>query len=91
MAFHLQPRQQTTAPATASRMKWLAVEMMAMRITVGYKTPKKTQIMRRIDGSLIFGARLGWERLKNGSIKVLERRCWGGRGIDMMVRPIMRE
>lgn len=50
--------------------------------------------MRCLEGSVIRGASFGWERLKNGRMKVLvsgDVVVDGDRGIVMIVRPIRRE
>ena len=78
------------APAAASRMKWFAVATMATRIENGYKKPTSTHTRRRQEGSRIRGAKLGWDRLNKGRMIDLDRRCWSGRGIDMMVKPIIK-
>lgn len=45
-SLQFQAIEQTIAPATASRMKWLAVATMAVRIKTGYDMPAATMIIR---------------------------------------------
>jgi len=52
-AFAFHASAQTIAPATASRMKWFAVAIIAMRIIAGYKKPIVTAKIRRVPGIVI--------------------------------------
>lgn len=83
---------QITLPATASKIKWFAVAIIATSITLGYNAPMIIQtVLFDSVGNVIFGAKFGCDWLKNGSMIFLFVVGREGRGIVAIVSPMSSE